>query len=178
MRLNIRFGGFYGSLHEDLVDNMVNNYYDVQDYYDPDINYRAIFNEYIVEYMNSFEEWINDNYDMDISFSDIELDSPRFYNYSTDEIIADVKYRDCEMDLKNDYKEFLEYVKDNTKSYDGYISFYNYNEVISDKDGMLDFFKLDYLVNKFNDEEFLSYYDMNNMYELIYDMDMPERIAS
>jgi hypothetical protein len=176
----LNFGGFYNSIHDESIDSMLDSYYqdddgNTLDYYSLDIPYKTILNEYSRLYIDLFSEWLNDEYSLDVNLTFSELISPREYNFSTDRIIAFIsKVHESKLlkHFKNDLS-FLDYLKQATKSYDGYISFYDYESALKNKDGVLSDYLTQYLCNEFNDSEFINYYDRNNGYELLYGIDMP-----
>ena len=150
IKTNIAFGGFYNSYHQSNIDHMIEAYeYDWEN-----VNYTDTHNSYIDDYASKLSSFILSEYKIEIDFQNIKLNSPKYYNYSTDVI-------DCEIDsqqvmqlnqvlIKDD--SFLSYLKDRTKSYDGYISFYNYNEALSNKDDILILYVLEYVSNEFNEK--------------------------
>ena len=150
IKTNIAFGGFYNSYHESNIDKMIEAYeYDWEN-----VNYTDTHNSYIDDYVNKLSMFISSEYKIDIDFKNIKLNSPKYYNYSTDTI-------DCEIDSKQAIQlnqvlskdnDFLSYLKDHTKSYDGYMSFYNYNQALANKDDILIFYVLEYVSNEFNEK--------------------------
>tara|TARA_Y100000593_G_scaffold93028_1_gene186455 strand:+ start:1022 stop:1612 length:591 start_codon:yes stop_codon:yes gene_type:complete len=60
----------------------------------------------------------------------IKLESPEYYNYSNDIIICDIKpnKKMIKTYIKNNYKNWAKYLKDNFTSYDGFISYYSNDE--------------------------------------------------
>lgn len=176
----LNFGGFYNSIHDQLIDSELDNYYqdddgNILDYYSLNIPYKTIFNEYSKFYISSFSEWLNDTYSIDINLSFSELISPREYNFSTDKIIAFISKLN-ESKLLNHFKSdtgFLDYLKQASKSYDGYISFYDYESALKNKDGVLSDYLSSYLCNIFNDGQFYNYYDTKYGYDLLYGINMP-----
>jgi len=179
--ITVNFGGFYCSMHEQLIESMLEQYYSddtgsVLDYYSLDIPYKTIFAEYSEFYLDCFTEWLSDEYDLNIKLQFSELWSPREYNFSTDEIIAFMTLAD-ENKLNQYFKKepaFIEYLKKATKSYDGYISFYDYEKALNNEKGILSTYVFTYLCQIFNETEFFTYYDKNNGYELIYNIDLPQ----
>ena len=150
IKTNIAFGGFYHSYHQNNIDHMIEAF----EYEWDKVNYEETFNSYIDDYANKLSSFILSEYKIEIDFKNIKLNSPKYYNYSTDVI-------DCEIDSKQVMQlnqvlskddSFLSYLKDRTKSYDGYISFYNYNEALSDKDDILILYVLEYVSNEFNEK--------------------------
>tara|TARA_R100001163_G_scaffold43340_2_gene32708 strand:- start:400 stop:996 length:597 start_codon:yes stop_codon:yes gene_type:complete len=148
---SIHFGGFYESIHDGNIDNMVEAY----EYDFDDVDYKKTFKSYIESYSSKLESYILDEYLVDIDFKNIKLYSPQYYNYSTDII-------DCKIDtnqvnslneiLKKD-NEFLSFLKDRTTSYSGFVSFYSYDQALNNKDNKLIMYVLEYICNKFNDKE-------------------------
>ena len=150
IKTNIAFGGFYHSHHQNNIDHMIEAF----EYEWDKVNYEETFNSYIDDYANKLSSFILSEYKIEIDFKNIKLNSPKYYNYSTDVI-------DCEIDSKQVMQlnqvlskddSFLSYLKDRTISYDGYISFYNYNEALSDKDDILILYVLEYVSNEFNEK--------------------------
>jgi hypothetical protein len=150
IKTNIAFGGFYNSNHESNIDHMIEAY----EYEWDKVNYKETFNSYIDDYANKLSSFILSEYKIETDFKNIKLNSPKYYNFSTDVI-------DCEIDsqqvvqlnqvlIKDD--SFLSYLKDRTKSYDGYTSFYNYDEALSNKDDILILYVLEYVSNEFNEK--------------------------
>ena len=150
IKTNIAFGGFYYSNHESNIDKMIEAY----EYEYDQVNYKDTYNSYINDYVNKLSMFISSEYKIDIDFKNIKLNSPKYYNYSTDTI-------DCEIDSKQAIQlnqvlskdnDFLSYLKDRTRSYSGYISFYNYNQALANKDDILIFYVLEYVSNEFNEK--------------------------
>ena len=128
MKLNIdttiNFGGFYHSIHDSNIDNLIEYYSDNGNYseYDYDnINFQKTFNNYIKDYCINLESYFLNEYNLDIQFNDIYLDSP-------------------------------DYLKNKTVSYDGYISHYTYDQAINDKDNILINYILEFICNEFNND--------------------------
>ena len=120
---NINFGGFYESIHSYIIDTYVEDYeYDWEK-----VNYRATYEIYAKDYINV----LNNELDINISFK--SLNSPKFYNYSTDFINVEITKKDAlklfqyvrNEDLK---QEVINIIKESSTSKDGYIAFYNYED--------------------------------------------------
>jgi hypothetical protein len=127
---SINFGGFYNSIHSDIIDTYIEDYeYDWEK-----VNYISTYENYSKDYIKV----LNNILDTNISFK--ALNSPRFYNYSTDVISIEISKKDAlklfqyvrNEELK---QEVFEIIKDSSTSKDGYIAFYEYK----------DFFKKDNL---------------------------------
>ena len=157
----INFGGFYESWHGEQINDSIDRF--IEDYneennteleYDEfNFDYSEIENQYINQYCNLLENYILNEYNLDIEFSDLKIDSPKFYNYSTDRIDCKINKPSTLMDYFKTDKDFLEYLKESVKSYDGYISYYDYNEALNNKNNILSIYILEYICNKFNTEK-------------------------
>ena len=120
---NINFGGFYESIHSDVIDN----YIEIMEYNWEDVDYNSTYKTYAEDYIKI----LNQKLDTNIVFKG--LVSPKFYNYSTDFINVEISKKDIiklfqyikEEDLK---QEVFNIIKESSTSRDGYISFYNYND--------------------------------------------------
>lgn len=126
----INFGGFYNSIHNDVIDN----YIDLMEYNWENVNYKATYKNYSEDYIKV----LNNKLNTDIIFK--ALNSPKYYNYSTDNINVEITKKDIlklfkyikEEELK---EEVINIIKESSTSKDGYIAFYSYK----------DFFKKDNL---------------------------------
>jgi hypothetical protein len=140
----IDFGGFYHSIHSDEIDHRIESFEIDED----KVNYKETCNSYCIEFIDS----INDMLELNLKF--IQIDSPKFYNFNTDEIIAEINENDFNK-LKDTYlnsNEFIDYVNENSKSYNGFKSFYNgFNEVIK-KDEILLQYMFNYILKEYADE--------------------------
>ena len=153
-KTNISFGGFYHSQHSELIDHRIEMQVN-EGYINrwEDIDYKETYEDYIIDYCNALSEYISEVYEIDIDFKNLSLHSPREYNFDTDSI-------DCEVDklqankldayfLKDE--EFIEYLNERTKSYDGYMSFYTFEQAKNNKDNILIRYVLEYIcMGEFN----------------------------
>jgi len=141
----IDFGGFYNSIHSDEIDSRIEYYESINL---DSVNYKETCNNYCIEFINSLNDWL----ELDLNF--IKIDSPEFYNYTTDKIEAEINENDFNK-LKDTYlnsNEFIDYVNENSKSYDGFISFYNgFNEVIKEDEILLQYM-FNYILKEYADE--------------------------
>jgi len=140
----IDFGGFYHSIHSDEIDNRI-EYFEINE---DKVNYKETCNSYCIEFIDS----VNDMLELELKF--IQIDSPKFYNFTTDKIEAEINENDFNK-LKDTYlnsNEFIDYVNENSKSYDGFISFYNgFNEVIKEDEILLQYM-FNYILKEYADE--------------------------
>lgn len=120
---NINFGGFYESIHSNIIDSYIEDYeYDWEE-----VNYKSTYKIYAKDYIKV----LNQKLDTNIVFKG--LVSPKFYNYSTDYINVDISKKDIiklfqyvrNEDLK---QEVFNIIKESSTSKSGYISFYNYSD--------------------------------------------------
>ncbi len=151
----IDFGGFYDSIHSALIDDMI-QYNEINE---DNVNYKETYKDYCIEYL----ELLNNILDLNLEF--IQIDSPQFYNFTTDKIEAEINENDFNK-LKDTYlndKEFIDYVNEASKSRDGFTSFYNgFNEVIKEDEILLQYM-FDYILKEYNDDIYL----MESDFEII-----------
>lgn len=140
----IDFGGFYDSIHSDNIENRI-EYFEIDE---NNVNYKETYNSYCIEFIDS----LNDMLELELKF--IQIDSPKFYNFTTDKIEAEINENDFNK-LKDTYlnsNEFIDYVNENSKSRDGFTSFYNgFNEVIKEDEILLQYM-FNYILNEYADE--------------------------
>ena len=146
--LILNFGGFYGSIHEDQIESIIECLHDDEDEDDnknqsflDEIDYEKTWINYSWAYVNKIEEFLKEN-NLKIDIDFIKLESPRYYNYSTDIIIVkilDLEHQKKLIDYvkKNYHKELIELIEDSTTKRSGYIPFYCEDEVLSNKDNKL-----------------------------------------
>ena len=164
----IQFGGFYESEHYYNVECMLDTYFDDNDYSHINIDYEAIYNEYGKMWLELFNFWMISEYGVNLKIKFISINSPREYNYTTDNIEVEYNSKNLKK-LIND--EVIEYINNNSKSYDGFLSFYEgYNEVKKDKEILFDYV-MQYYANEYNNEYFTDDYDLNCGYELLNGLD-------
>ena len=162
----IAFGGFYESRHDAIIENQTEFWFECKDDDNTDyvdfFDWNAIHQSYMVNYVDKFKSYILDEYKISIRFVDLKLDSPKYYNYSTDQIECTVK--DSEINLLNNTllkdQKFLDYLKQATQSYSGYHSFYTYDDALNNKKDCLSLYTLSYLANKFNENLFEMEFDV------------------
>jgi len=163
----IEFGGFYDSIHSSPIDMTTENYFDDTPLQNDDnnfeyFNWSAIHQSYIESYVYKLSDYITDNYQIDIDFKKVSLDSPKQYNFKTDVINCSVNKKKIEL-LNNKLiidDEFAKYLKDSTESYDGYMSFYTYQQALNNKDDILSVYVLRYICNQLNNEYLDIEYDI------------------
>ena len=149
--VKIPFSGFYNSIHDGIIDSALE--YESECYADSDkandiildvlnINHydkiREELSKLFVEGVNKLF-WCEYDIKLDLEFD--SLKSPRFYNYSTDEIYCCVdndKINELVALLDNE-NDFIEVLKDKYQSRDGFIVFDSTLQAIDNKDYSLFF---------------------------------------
>jgi len=164
MKININFGGFYGSTHSDLIDNRI-EMYEHEGYINTweDIDYQETYKSYIHDYCSELSDFILDEFEIDIDFKNLSLNSPRFYNFETDTI--DCEVNKDKVEKLNTYflkdKDFIQYLNKRTKSYSGFISFYTFEQAKNNKDNILIDYVLEYICKEiFNEVAELNDYEL------------------
>lgn len=164
---SIAFGGFYNSIHDDNIEWACECYFTDDDGncdWDMILNsvdFKKLRGVYIDMYCDLFSEWLKENYNLVIQFKNISLSSPREYNFRTDEIVCDITPIENESLIKTmkGNIDFLAWLKDRTKSYDGFISFYDFDDAMNDKNDVFSMYALEYLAREYESTEFLNDYD-------------------
>jgi len=165
----LNFGGFYYSLHSNLIDSMV-EMYEQTDNENENIEFDH-YNELYIEYSKNYVDFLNELIGCNLKFT--ELISPQYYNYSTDKIECKYTKKDFNaikkyIKLNNLQNEVEKHIKNITTSKSGFIAFYDYNEVfLPENESILIQCYLDVIIQN-NTENWINYYDMQNVYELIY----------
>ena len=170
MKTNINFGGFYGSTHSDLIDNRI-EMYEHEGYINTweDIDYQETYKSYIHDYCSELSDFILDEFEIDIDFKNLSLNSPRFYNFETDTI--DCEVNKDKVEKLNTYflkdKDFIQYLNKRTKSYSGFISFYTFEQAKNNKDNILIDYVLEYICKEiFNEVAELNDYELRTKKEV------------
>ena len=123
IQTNVNFGGFYYSVHSDIIDTYIEDY----EYNWEDVNYEATNKEYSQSYVKA----LNNILDTNIIFK--ALNSPKFYNFTTDTINVEISKKDIlklfkyikDEDLK---QEVFNLIKDSSTSKNVYVAFYEYKD--------------------------------------------------
>tara|TARA_B100000497_G_scaffold127402_1_gene169080 strand:- start:3023 stop:3622 length:600 start_codon:yes stop_codon:yes gene_type:complete len=164
IKFNLEFGGFYHSIHSNIIDDGIRNSFqddvDFDSFYDSDeydkIDWNSVHNEYCKIYIDIL------NHELDLNLKFIKLNSPRFYNFETDKIEAEISDKEFNK-LKTEYlksKEFVDYVNESSKSYDGFISFYNGIDEVKADDEILLNYMFNYILLSISDDIEMYLYDV------------------
>ena len=116
MEIQIEFGGFYG-FHEEYIDWKIQDWGDIDYEY---VDWNATFKDYAKNWLHRFNMMSN------LSLEFVGIDSPKYYNYRTDKIIAKVNDEDINNLMTSiDDDDFLMWANPQLQSRSGFISFYN-----------------------------------------------------
>lgn len=138
----IKFGGFYESRYAVNIEDEIEFYFegDFEKINNLNIDYKKLYGEYSKALINEFNEFIIENYGINMNIEFVELLSPRFYNYSTDllSVRCDNRLSKLYIKLIKDDR-FIEYIKEltNYKYSDFEKSFYKWDVI--QKSILLDF---------------------------------------
>lgn len=134
----LNFGGFYDSIHSDLIDTELENILETEDLeYDQIFDY-IDFKAIYLEYSKRLVEGLNDNFDLNLKFE--QLIRPKEYNFSTDEILVEMSMQDYNyLFLETDQDELKHKITKATTKRDGYMPFYNYSEMLDEPQFIAEF---------------------------------------
>lgn len=139
--ISIPFEGFYETNSGETVEsnlinewNYKNNVTDDRELTDAETesrdeymtdNWKRGAQEYAEAYANGLASLLSRDLGMPVTFSDVIIDSPRFYNFTTDRIFAKVSREVLALLFaRTDYAKLAEHVKENFTSRDGFASHY------------------------------------------------------
>ena len=171
----IEFGGFYHSIHSNQIDGQLEMEIEAQEeleveaenfhtYYSSweQVDFPATYQNYIENYCDEFENFIFQEYDLDVSFKKISLVSPREYNFVTDKIACEISK--TQVNKLNEYflkdKEFDKFLLAATQSIDGFHSFYTYEEAKNNRKEILSTYVLKFIADKFYENFEFFYVDI------------------
>ena len=173
IKFYIPFEGFYNSIYDSEIDSVIDG--EIEEGYienDDNIDYNIIYNEMSEHIFDTIEELFNDEFDLFTENSFFKYDglsSPKYYNYSTDKIMAKCS-PEVYLTILNHFKDndnVIDYINKNSKSRDGFVSFYDgYNEVIKDPAIYLQYLFEWFVLNEYRDEVIQQSFD--NINEVIY----------
>lgn len=128
----IPFLGFYESIHSANIDDAESRLFadrdtgtinndGLQAQFSDKCNYSQVFKKYAVAYTEQFAE------DFKIkSLKFVELNSPREYNFSTDQIVCSISRADLRAIYKaTDRQKLTDHVREQCTSRSGFVSFYD-----------------------------------------------------
>ena len=170
MELNLGFGGFYYSVHSDIVDFLVESNFDEnndeENYYES-IDYQRVHKEYCKYYVKYLFDYILDSHGVKLTTksNNIDMWSPREYNFSTDVIVLKEVPKSTVKKITTLFNRYLEensdfrdLIKVKTTYREGYVPFYKYKDVVDKKDlGVSLELILEFIAKEFNEEEYELY---------------------
>lgn len=149
-RLN--FGGFYNSIHDDIIEQQL----DLADDERFNVDYKTLQATYCEEYLEAFSDFLSTEFNIQINLEFKELISPKMYNFETDRILTSISTKDTYSLFKYfcNFEKVKSFINENSKSYDGYLSFcIGYDDVKKDNSLLLSYL-FDYIIdNHFTDEK-------------------------
>ena len=160
MKTTLNFGGFYESIHSELIESTVEQVIE-DDNVTEDMIKWADLN---LEYSKKYVDFLNERFELNLKF--LELNSPKYYNYSTDVIIVEISTDDFKKvsDIV-DKEKLKEVVKEITTGRSGYIPFYTFDEVFQDNE-MLCQCMFDVLIDEISTEDLVENYGANIAYNV------------
>ena len=174
IKFYIPFEGFYYSVYEGMVENIIDN--EIEEGYlknDDNVNYRGIFEAMAQSIFDDIIEiFIDESNIKELHSNDIiyeGLSSPKYYNYSTDKLMSKISYNKYSLIygkyIIND--DFINYVNEASKSRDGFASFYEgINSVASEPSIFLEYLFEWFVLNEYRNEIIDKTTD--NLHEIIY----------
>jgi hypothetical protein len=190
----IPFPGFYESILSDELDNVEEQEVErmIEDEWDgfeagqihevlmDHADYRGMHNDLAKAYVSRFEDWLNEELDLDIHLDFSTMSSPREYNFTTDRVFVNIS----RSDLAKLYRKVgRQVVRDEAKKHftsrSGFISFYSpdisdwgpirewdYNQI-----GMI-FEAAAHVIDQYRDEDLTVYYRMSEDFYEAYSNNM------
>ena len=138
IQFNLNFGGFYESFHSAQIDFVIEAF--ELDW--ETIDFKIVYDEYAIEWLNLMSNELG----FDLIYKG--LDSPKFYNYRTDEIITEITHENFEA-LKREYltNECIDYINKESASRDGFNSFYSGIDAVSKESSILAAYIFSYILD-------------------------------
>ena len=138
IQFNLNFGGFYCSEHSEIIDSQIEAF--ELDW--ETVNFKQVHREYASDWL----DLLSNEIDLDLKF--IDLDSPKYYNFRTDEITTEITEANFEA-LKDEYltDECINYINKESASRDGFASFYNGFKAVSKEPGILAAYIFSYILD-------------------------------
>ena len=135
MLIQLPFDGFYNSIHDQLIDDAVDQLFQddsgdtlVPDSFIDGINYSQVFTDYCKMYVENYQDILLNEYGLDITLTFESMTSPREYNFETDKIFCEVSLHDVKKiygAMASRWPEVEKVSIDRHTSRSGFISFYD-----------------------------------------------------
>jgi len=165
IEFNLNFGGFYESIHSHKIDDSISNYYDkdIDDIYDDpkiydQIDFKAMQKNYCIEWLDEYLKIVDNHNQLNIEFKGI--DSPKYYNFETDKINAVINESIVDSIIKDANHDLIEYINENSQSYDGCHSWYVGFEKVTTNKAVFMTYYTDYLTQLNKDKIIYIYEDI------------------
>lgn len=124
MKTFLLFDGFYDSIYSDELNDAIMNAACEHD----EIDFKKAYDYLAKQYVKAFHNvlWNELEYEIDFEMDFLALKSPRFYNFETDAILAEVSDNLAEhMYMCVDLTTLKQVIEDRHTSYDGFVSRYS-----------------------------------------------------
>lgn len=168
IEFSFRFGGFYNSIHSNLIDDTIESIGENSE----NIDYKGVYVSYSKIYLKAFNAWYNKEFGNDVKLEFVRLYSPLYYNFETDKIVCSIDNNNVakiKSEILDDNNLYLE-IDENSKSCDGFISYHNgVDNVLKDDCASLTYY-FDVFSEKFNDDDFIYNEEFKDqLIDIIYD---------
>ena len=150
IEFSLQFGGFYHSVHSDILDNELeyileengNAVSENDEFNEDNIDWRATHDNYAKNYLDNLNELL----ELNLEYKG--LYSPKQYNFSTDTIdcaIDDITYNDLKYSYCND-NDFVKWLNDVSSSRSGFHSFCSGIEEVKKEPSILMEYIFNYII--------------------------------
>ena len=142
------FGGFYNSVHSDLMDSELETILETEDLTYDNISDYISWKDIHLEYSKRLVVAFNNKFDLSLKFE--ELIQPREYNFHTDQILVEMSMQDYNfLWLNINQDEMLDKINKATTAVSGYMPLYNSSEILDEPQFIAEFL-LDFLMEDDN----------------------------
>ena len=162
----LNFGGFYYSIHSDLMDSELETILETEDLTYDNISDYISWKDIHLEYSKRLVDAFNDKFDLSLKFE--ELIQPREYNFRTDQILIEMSMQDYNfLWLNVNQDEMLDEINKATTAVSGYMPLYNSSEILDEPQFIAEFL-LDILMADTGEIYDWFYEDNDWFYSLIF----------
>ena len=162
----LNFGGFYYSIHSDLMDSELETILETEDLTYDNISDYISWKDIHLEYSKRLVVAFNNKFDLSLKFE--ELIQPREYNFHTDQILVEMSMQDYNFLWLNVNQDgMLDEINKATTARDGYMPLYNSSEMLDEPQFIAEFL-LDFLMSDTDEISDWFYYDNQWFYDLIF----------
>ena len=161
----LNFGGFYYSIHSDLMDSELETILETEDLTYDNISDYISWKDIHLEYSKRLVVAFNNKFDLFLKFE--ELIQPREYNFRTDQILIEMSMQDYNfLWLNVNQDEMLDKINKATTAVSGFMPLYNSSEILDEPQFIAEFL-LDILMEDDNIYDWF-YEDNDWFYDLIF----------